>query len=283
MALGQLRKGATGVLNDDGERVALGLETDVTALLEAVREGRFELLPGLYAGAFLEGFVLPDWGAELEEWVYATREFLASQVRGGLVRLAESEAERGHFLEAAKYAATAYQLRGAAPLEPDDLGRLHVLLTAGDHSLASAVQREAREFGLEFLIDSSKAKKRFAQSLEITDATRAIAHNLPVSKTSFIGRDLELVEIGNALSSDEVRLVTLLGPGGIGKTRLALQAAHDQLQESHFEKGVFFVALENLTAGDQVLRAVAAALSLKLAGNTDPLEVIQKFIAQNQS
>ena len=280
VALGQLRKGATGVLNDDGERVALGLETDVTALFEAVREGRFELLPGLYSGVFLEGFVLPDWGAELEEWVYATREFLASQVRGGLVRLAESEAERGHFLEAAKYAASAYQLRGAAPLEPDDLGRLHVLLTAGDHSLASAVQREAREFGLEFLIDSSKAKKRFAQSLEITDATRAIAHNLPVSKTSFIGRDLELVEIGNALSSDEVRLVTLLGPGGIGKTRLALQAAHDQLQESHFEKGVFFVALENLTAGDQVLRAVAAALSLKLAGNTDPLEVIQKFIAQ---
>ena len=280
VALGQLRKGATGVLNDDGERVALGLETDVTALFEAVREGRFELLPGLYSGVFLEGFVLPDWGAELEEWVYATREFLASQVRGGLVRLAESEAERGHFLEAAKYAATAYQLRGAAPLEPDDLGRLHVLLTAGDHPLASAVQREAREFGLEFLIDSSKAKKRFAQSLEITDATHAIQHNLPVSKTSFIGRDLELVEIGNALSSDEVRLVTLLGPGGIGKTRLALQAAHDQLQESHFEKGVFFVALENLTAGDQVLRAVAAALSLKLAGNTDPLEVIQKFIAQ---
>ena len=67
VALGQLRKGATGVLNDDGERVALGLETDVTALLEAVREGRFELLPGLYAGIFLEGFSLPDWGVELEE------------------------------------------------------------------------------------------------------------------------------------------------------------------------------------------------------------------------
>jgi hypothetical protein len=45
----------------------LGLESDVTALLEAVREARFELLPGLYAGVFLEGFSLPDWGVELEE------------------------------------------------------------------------------------------------------------------------------------------------------------------------------------------------------------------------
>jgi predicted ATPase len=280
VALGQLRKGAAGVLNDDTERVAFGLESDVTALLEAVREGRFESLPGLYTGAFLEGFVLPDWGAELEEWVYATREFLASQVRGSLVRLAESEAERGHFPEAANHAATAYRLRGAAPLEPDDLERLHVLLTMGNHPLTSEVQREAREFGLEFSIDSATAKKRFAQTLEITVAARSIPHNLPVSKTSFIGRDLELVEIGNALSSDDVRLITLLGPGGIGKTRLALQAAHDQLQESHFENGVFFVALENLTACDQVLRAVAAALSLKLAGKTDPLGVIHKFVAQ---
>jgi predicted ATPase len=207
---------------------------------------------------------------------------LASQVCGGLVRLAESEAERGFFLEAAKHAETAYQLRGAAPLEPDDLERLHFLLTADDHDhpLASEVQREAREFGLEFSIDSATAKKRFAQTLGITDAIRAIPHNLPVSKTSFIGRDLELVEIGNALSSDDVRLVTLLGPGGIGKTRLALQVAHDQLQENHFENSVFFVALENIMAGDQVLRAVAGALSLKLAGNADSLEMIQKFIAQ---
>jgi predicted ATPase len=278
VALGQLRKGAPGVLNDDSERVALGLETDVTALLEAVREARFERLSGLYMGAFLQGFVLPDWGAELEEWVYATREFLASQVRGGLVRLAQTEAERGHFLEATKYAAIAYQLPAARPLEPDELERLHVLLLVGDHPLAGEVQREAREFGLELRNDPALLRQRYA-SLP-TDSIRSIPHNLPGSKTSFIGRDLELVEIGNALSSDEVRLITLLGPGGIGKTRLALQAAHDQLQENRFGNGVFFVALENLTLGEQVSRAVAGALGATVQGNSDPLETLQKFIAQ---
>ncbi len=277
VALSQLRKDAAGSLVENGERLGLALKSDVSELLEVVRDGHFELLPPLYSGAFLEGFVLPDWGAELEEWVYGTREFIASQVRGGLLRVAEAEANQGRFLEAANHAQTAYKLQGARPLEPDDLKRLHSLLVVGDHLLAGEVRREAREFGIELASDPVAARQKFALGLEGTDAAHAVAHHLPSSKTSFVGRDLELVELGNALSGGEVRLMTLLGPGGIGKTRLALQAAHDQVGENHFRDGLYFVALEHLSP-DQLPRALATALGVMVQGNADPLETIQNFL-----
>ena len=66
-------------------------------------------------------------------------------------------------------------------------------------------------------------------------------NNLPVSTTALVGRAAELEQLARLLRGDTVRLVTLTGPGGIGKTRLAVQAATDALE--HFADGVFFVDL----------------------------------------
>ncbi len=281
VALGQLRKGAPQAISDDGRRLSLGVECDAPELLETIRDHRFERVPPLYAGAFLEGFWLPDWGAELEEWVYATREFIASQVRAGLVRLAESEANRGRLLEAARHATAAYQLRGARPPEPDEFERLHALLVAGDSPLAVDVRREAGEFGLELRITPAEARARLAPNAPdetSRSSPRATPNNLPSARTSFVGRDPELVEVGGLLERGAVRLVTLLGPGGIGKTRLALQIARDQLQEDRFTDGVYFVALESLNTPDQIPRAVADALGVSVQGNADPLEAVVGFV-----
>src|SRR5205823_86751 len=69
----------------------------------------------------------------------------------------------------------------------------------------------------------------------------AIGPNLPIQSTPFIGREKEVSFVSELLGRENVRLVTLTGPGGVGKTRLALQVATNMVDE--FEDGVFFVSL----------------------------------------
>lgn len=85
------------------------------------------------------------------------------------------------------------------------------------------------------------------------------SHNLPVQLTSFIGREREVGEIRKHLAS--TRLLNLVGPGGIGKTRLALQAAGDIADA--YPDGIWFVDLSTVTDAAMLPQAVAAALSLR--------------------
>jgi len=87
-------------------------------------------------------------------------------------------------------------------------------------------------------------------------ATKSTRTNLPTSLTSFIGREKELAEVVDLLAQH--RLVTLMGPGGMGKTRLSIEAARPLLSE--FPDGVFFVALAPLSDPNLTARAVVQAL-----------------------
>jgi len=85
--------------------------------------------------------------------------------------------------------------------------------------------------------------------------------NLPVPATSFLGREQDLAEVGKLLTGTSVRLLTLTGPGGTGKTRLALQAAADSAD--HFPDGITWVPLASLRDAALVLPTVAEALGVK--------------------
>jgi predicted ATPase len=95
-----------------------------------------------------------------------------------------------------------------------------------------------------------------------------LAH-LPVPTTPFFGRESELAELNALLTREETRLVTLTGPGGIGKTRLALEAA-TRAAES-FPDGVYWVGLASLRDVERVLPALAQALGM---GAANELEAI---------
>jgi predicted ATPase/class 3 adenylate cyclase len=86
-------------------------------------------------------------------------------------------------------------------------------------------------------------------------------NNLPAQSTPLIGRETELAEIMERLNSEEVRLLTLTGPGGIGKTRLALQAAAGMIDR--FDDGVYLVDLAPIRDLEAVPTAVAQALGLR--------------------
>ena len=97
-------------------------------------------------------------------------------------------------------------------------------------------------------------------------------NNLPTQASEFLGREAQLAAIRGLLEATGVRLVTLTGPGGIGKTRLALQAAADEIDL--FEDGVFFVDLSHARQPEGVFEAVARAIGLTRTGDGSLLEAL---------
>lgn len=89
--------------------------------------------------------------------------------------------------------------------------------------------------------------------------------NLPVPATSFIGRPSEVRQIVDRLNNPEIRLLSLIGPGGAGKTRLAIEAAHELARDNlpRFHDGIFFVALAPLNSADSMVSAVAQVLGYR--------------------
>ncbi|HUF01839.1 MAG TPA: AAA family ATPase [Gaiellaceae bacterium] len=86
--------------------------------------------------------------------------------------------------------------------------------------------------------------------------------NLPAPRTSFVGRNDELASIGRMLDEPDCRLLTLVGPGGVGKTRLALEAAARRIDR--YQHGVHFVPLVGVPAPDLLAPAVAESLQFQI-------------------
>src|SRR5215204_1382929 len=104
----------------------------------------------------------------------------------------------------------------------------------------------------------------------------AHGNNLPVQPTPLVGREREIREVAERVRSEEVRLITLTGPGGTGKTRLGLQAAADLLEE--FYDGVFFVALATITEPEFVASTIALALGVKESAEQSLMKSLKNYL-----
>ncbi len=104
----------------------------------------------------------------------------------------------------------------------------------------------------------------------------AVAHNLPPQTTSFIGRQSELAQIIARLNDPACQLLTLVGSGGIGKTRLALEVA--RREQEHFPDGVWFTSLAPLTAPEQLAAAIGTTLHIQPSGLLTPEEELLHFL-----
>src|SRR5215208_2985487 len=105
-------------------------------------------------------------------------------------------------------------------------------------------------------------------------------NNLPHQPTPMLGREQELGEIGALLRRDDVHLVTLTGPGGVGKTRLALQAAADLLEL--YPDGAFFVDLAPLIDPALVPSTVAGALGVREEVGQPLITTLTAFLRDRQ-
>jgi predicted ATPase/DNA-binding CsgD family transcriptional regulator len=105
-------------------------------------------------------------------------------------------------------------------------------------------------------------------------------NNLPLQPTPLVGREQEVAEVAQRLSASPSRLLTLTGPGGTGKTRLALQAAADLLEE--FEDGAFFISLAALTEPKLVASAIAAPLGVIETADRPLQEVLKEYLREKK-
>lgn len=103
---------------------------------------------------------------------------------------------------------------------------------------------------------------------------------IPRALTPLVGRVWEVASAGALLRDPHVRLLTLTGPGGVGKTRLAMRVA--ELAEPDFAQGVEFVALASVREPEMVLAAIADQLKVPVSGETDPGKRLSWFVADRQ-
>ncbi len=105
-------------------------------------------------------------------------------------------------------------------------------------------------------------------------------NNLPLQLTALIGREDEGAELQTLLARDDVRLVTLTGPGGVGKTRLSLQVGSESVES--FADGVWFVSLEEAFDESTVVMTMAAALGIREGGGRPLLDALVEYLRGKQ-
>ncbi|HZT96508.1 MAG TPA: tetratricopeptide repeat protein [Chloroflexota bacterium] len=108
----------------------------------------------------------------------------------------------------------------------------------------------------------------------------ALDGQLPRALTSFVGRRREIAVLRDMLSEPDVRLVTVTGPGGVGKTRLAVEVARSLRHD--FDDGVIFVPLDALTHPGSVPGAIVSALGLKPRTDISVTDVLREYLAEKQ-
>ena len=122
-----------------------------------------------------------------------------------------------------------------------------------------------------------------AQELRLLDAeTEAPTphHNLPWQPSRFVGRHQEMSEVARLLSNTTIRLITILGAGGMGKTRLALEAARTHL--SRFADGVYFVPFASIRSTEHIATAIAEQIGLQFHSESAPPTQLLSFLAPKQ-
>ena len=266
--ISRLKKACGEVVGADDTQVWAAVQTDARALLATLERREFQQAVETYSGAFLDGVHLNDWSVELEDWVYSTREFLAGRVSGAHVQLGERAAREGDFGAGARCANEACMVPGSGGLEPELAPRVYALLRADEHPHAANVKRASGELGLELTLTPAEARTQL----------RPAAPPLPTRGTSFVGRLAELAAVEDLFSQGEVRLLSLVGLAGMGKTRLAVQAANRLIQQGLFPDGVRLVELESLASPAELPYRLAATLQVELVGEASPVEAVAEAI-----
>jgi predicted ATPase/DNA-binding SARP family transcriptional activator len=231
----------------------------------------------LYRGEFLAGFGLSECEA-FEEWLLLTRERLGHLALDVLQRLGEAYLAVGQLGEAV--AASRRQLTLDPWREVAYRQLMRALTLSGDRAGALAVYARCQKvLADELNITPDDETRELAEQIEAGEVPAqgeqpvpmtvpARAHTLPAPLASFVGREEELERLATLLQG-ETRLLTVVGAGGSGKSRLALAAAW--ALRPQFPDGIWWVELAGIGAGDDtslerttVASAVAAALGITL-------------------
>jgi predicted ATPase/DNA-binding SARP family transcriptional activator/DNA-binding CsgD family transcriptional regulator len=236
----------------------------------------------LYRGEFLEGFSISD-SVSFDEWVLLTREQLRTQACALLRRLTEPQTGVGDVARVCEYARRWVALD---PLDEAAHRRLMRALAESDQRTAALVQFERcrRLLDEELGIAPEPATIALYEELKqhivraAAAPTRPVYAPVPLATTRLIGREPDLEALAAQLADPASRLITITGPGGVGKTRLAVAAAG----AARFADGVCYVQLAPVRDPALALAALAQALDVP-QNDARPLdELVRGALAQRQ-
>jgi predicted ATPase/DNA-binding SARP family transcriptional activator len=230
----------------------------------------------LYRGNFLAGFTLQD-SLPFDDWQRLQQATLLQEAADTLKKLAHCHSAQGEFNQAILYAR---QWLAMDPLnEPAHQVLMQLYAWSDQRSAAlnqyqecvQILEKELGEPPQEVTRELFQAIKEYRLPPPPTFASLVEFNPRPinflVSASPFLGRTKELSEIARMLRESACRLLNLIGPGGIGKTRLALQVAAENV--SVFPNGVWYVPLVAVNSPDLVATAIVEALGVSLDGKTD--------------
>jgi len=291
-------------LSTEGDQIALAGEdavwVDVAEFQQQLAEWRAHSHPAdefcadcttsleaafaLYRGDFLQGFSLDD-SSQFDDWQFFQAEELRRNLAGALEALVEQEMTRQGYDAAIDHA------RRWLALDPlhEPATRALMKLYAWTDQYEAAIRQFHRcalalqeEIGVEPDVETSELyalirNRRFPSPVGNINSTPSdepqpipvVAKpvgNLPPPTTAFVGREAELAQIAAHLADPSMRLLTVVGPGGMGKSSLALQAG--SAEAGRFPDGVWFVSLAELESSEQVPAAILNVLGVSSGGSS---------------
>lgn len=239
-----------------------------TALEEAVL---------LYSDDFLAGFSLDD-SAAFDEWQFFEAESCRQDLSAALDALVRYHGGKDDYEIAIEYARRRLTLD---PLHEPVHRTLMELYAEAGHRTAALRQYDecVRLLQEELNMDPAEETRRLVRAIrrrvapgslridpsaKFSGQMRAEVVRLPVARTPFVGRKREVAQVTEMLVNSDSRLVSIIGHGGIGKSRLALQAARSV--SAHFADGVCWVSLAGITSAELLPLTILQALSQSVAG-----------------
>ena len=297
-------------------------DTTLTALTSAA---------DLYTADFLADFTLPDC-PDFADWQFFQRQEMRHACLRLLQRLVAVLADQAKFDDAVRYARRWFQLDPHDEAVHCQLMRLYALTGQSAAALRQyeecvcllAAALDAQPTAETTALYEAIRTRRFPAPDKMTrwqgegvTSTSSVTpspphlvtlpppHNLPTQTTPFVGRAQEVAEIQQRLADPNCRLLTLVGPGGIGKTRLALAVAQQildfgggplgaildsvdqknpksKIQNLKFMDGIFFVPLQPLRTVSEIAPAIAAVIGCQFHGSAPPQQQLLDYLRHKQ-
>ena len=233
-----------------------------------------------YKGDFLAGFHLNE-SRGFEAWMVVQRERLRHLAAQALALVSERHLHEGNYAQALTFT---QQWVAVDPLDERprrQLMRLH--MRAGKRHAALQQFQTMRQ-----LLEDELGVEPEPASLALFQRFRSLPDapviNLPHLVTPMLGREEELTRVVHSVREDARTLVTILGPGGMGKTTLAIESAQQLAQNptNTFLDGIFFIPLAGLPSSDLLADAIAAGLGLNLQSVRDPEAHLADYLSSRE-